>query len=540
MKQVEKEFNLLDEPWIRVLQPGFKVKEVSLTDALLNAQDYIALAGEMPTQDVAVLRLLLAVLHAVYYRVDEAGTDIPIRTARDAYRRWQCLWRVGHFEELPIRNYLETYRDRFWLFHPERPFWQSPAAAVGTAYSAAKLNGEISESNNKNRLTPARTGRAKQTLTYAEAARWLLNLNAFDDTSAKPKGKGLPSCGAGWLGKLGLVFARGNSLFETLMLNLVLLQADNSLWDGPTPIWELPEGRNTEREKIALPSDQAALLTLQSRRLLLVREQNTVTGCTLLGGDFFDKEGAFSEQMTVWKAVQEKGETVGHQPRRHSSARQMWRDFNSFVSRSSDLPSPGVIVWHTKLRMGNYLGRDRLLCYQIASVQYGDKDFFITDVFSDSLTFHAGFLSDTGRIWHDLVVDEIRYCDKLAWCVGGLALELCIAAGGEGKSEAEQAQEQFYYRVDIPFRQWLLELDPEREDAAPEDLIEEARESWQKAARQLALVLGKEMVQNAGSHAFVGRTITEKEGKKSEEHRFSAPEAYNHFLARVNAVNEQR
>ena len=60
MKEIE--FNLLTEPWVRVRRPDNTVQEVSLTDALLHAQDYVDLAGEMPTQDAAVLRLLLAVL----------------------------------------------------------------------------------------------------------------------------------------------------------------------------------------------------------------------------------------------------------------------------------------------------------------------------------------------------------------------------------------------------------------------------------------------------------------------------------------------
>ena len=55
MKEVE--FNLLDEPWVRVLCPDCTVREVSLTDALLHAHEYKSLAGELPTQDVAVLRL---------------------------------------------------------------------------------------------------------------------------------------------------------------------------------------------------------------------------------------------------------------------------------------------------------------------------------------------------------------------------------------------------------------------------------------------------------------------------------------------------
>ena len=38
----EKEFNLLEEPWIRVIQPDCSVKEVSLTDALVNARQSVS------------------------------------------------------------------------------------------------------------------------------------------------------------------------------------------------------------------------------------------------------------------------------------------------------------------------------------------------------------------------------------------------------------------------------------------------------------------------------------------------------------------
>ena len=34
-----------------------------------------------------------------------------------------------------------------------------------------------------------RAGEKKQQLTYAEAARWLLFINGYDDTSAKPRKK---------------------------------------------------------------------------------------------------------------------------------------------------------------------------------------------------------------------------------------------------------------------------------------------------------------------------------------------------------------
>ena len=53
MKEIE--FNLLTEPWIRVRLRDNTVREVSLTEALVSAQDYVDLAGEMPTQNAAVL-----------------------------------------------------------------------------------------------------------------------------------------------------------------------------------------------------------------------------------------------------------------------------------------------------------------------------------------------------------------------------------------------------------------------------------------------------------------------------------------------------
>ena len=74
----EIEFNLLTEPWVRVRLPDNTVQEVSLTDALVHAQEYMDLAGEMPTQDAAMLRLLLAVLFTVFSRVNEVGEPEPL------------------------------------------------------------------------------------------------------------------------------------------------------------------------------------------------------------------------------------------------------------------------------------------------------------------------------------------------------------------------------------------------------------------------------------------------------------------------------
>ena len=75
---IKPEFNLLDEPWIRVRTRDCRVEEVSLKDVFVHAHEYEDLAGETAAQDVAMLRLLLAVLHCIFSRVDENGEENPL------------------------------------------------------------------------------------------------------------------------------------------------------------------------------------------------------------------------------------------------------------------------------------------------------------------------------------------------------------------------------------------------------------------------------------------------------------------------------
>ena len=520
----EMEFNLLEEPWIRVRRPDCTVGEVSLADALIRAHEYTGLAGELATQDLAVLRLLLAVLHTVFYRVDPEGKDSPLRDEDDALERWGRLWEEKRLPEKPIRDYLSVWRDRFWLFHPERPFGQVKEAQAGTEYGAKKLNGEISESENKYRLFQSYTGTDKDSLTYGQAARWLLYINGFDDTSSKPKGKGMPSVGAGWLGKIGLILAQGETLAETLLLNLILLKDGQELWGPPCPYWELDQPRRGERTEIPQPNDQAALLTLQSRRLVLYRKNDAVTGYRLLGGDFFQRANAFCEQMTIWRKSQgKKSAPVTYLPVRHDPTKQFWREFPSaFVERSS-ARVPGIVRWITAIQ--GFLGKNVLIRFESVGVAYGDKDFFVNDAFSDSLTFHQGLLSFAGAGTAEKLSQEVQSCEKIAGALEKLAREVAKAGGGSGDGAAEAAKERFYFSIDQPFRQWLSGLDPGGD-------VDEAVLNWRRQAKTIARRIGQALVEEAGPEALVGRTETVKE--KTYFH--AAPKAFNCFLRELRMI----
>jgi len=537
----EKEFNLLREPWIKVMRPDGETEEVSLLDVFRRAPEFKGLAGELPTQDVAVLRLLLAVLHAVFGRYDTDGTYAPIcsdadprPSPGDALKRWKALWDRGAFPMGIIEDYLTHYEERFWLFHPERPFYQVAALQSRNdkfgPFEASKLNGQLAESDHKVRLFPQRSGKEKSILKYGEATRWLLWTNAFSETFGKLEAKGKqnktsPTLGVGWLGKLGLIFAVGNNLFETLLYNYVLQKENKELWSKEKPIWEADTVITNERNEITMPINLSELLTLQSRRLLLKRENDNVTGYFLTSGDFFSEINAFSEQMTIWRnTAKREGDQPEYHPKRHDPSRQIWRDFSALVSQSESRRRPGVVSWLALLKSEGYIPRSHF-CFQTAGVSYGTMMAVIDDTFSDSISFNAKLLTALGENWTSRIIDEIGVTENLVAQVGFLEQNLAKAEGdADGGSRKNAAKEQAYFRLDMPFRRWLESIDPEKDE------MSEACDRWWEEERRIVRMLGRELVEQAGPQAFVGRTVVEDK----KERRYTAPEAYNYFLYRTS------
>jgi len=530
----EKEFNLLDEQWIQASNMHGETVALSIKDVFAQAHELKSLAGELPAQDTAILRMLLAVLYSVFPYTDETGAPIPVHGVMDF---WKRLWDRGCFPDGVIDNYLSRYYDKFWLFHPERPFWQIAGITKGTHYTAAKLIGELSESNNKTRLFQNRSGILKNSLSYAEAARWLLYLNAYDDTASKAstRDEKFPSPGAGWLGRLGLIHAAGANLFETLLLNFILTDDNSERWETGNAVWELDKPRSGEREKIAMPKSQAELLTLQSRRLLLERTNGAVTGLMLLGGDFFDKEKSFSEQMTIWR--KDKKQDDVYNPKRHDSSKQLWRDFTALLTKVDGARQPGIVRWLSELEYNGIVSASQIQL-RATSVQYGDKDFFISDTWDDAISINAKLLLDIGDDWVARISREIEVTEQIVRTFGYLASDIAKASGLRSDNEKvtsdkikeerkrKLAMEEAYFRLDMPFRDWLSAIDPEEND------MEEISDKWRRIVKDEIYRLGDELIASAGGQAFIGRKV--KIG--NIEDIMTAPKAYMKFRYMVSKI----
>lgn len=537
------EFNLIDENWIRVRKNG-SVTEISLADALTHAEEYGGLCGDLPTQDIAILRLLIAIIHTIISRKDDNNQNIEEKLLNDTQaciERWKKIWDTGKFNDLLIHEYLELWKNRFWLIDEKRPFFQSSWLESGTIYSAAKINESISESNNKTRIFAGKTGQYKKSLSFSEAARWLVTLMLYDDQSIKK-----PTPKLGWGGICGMIMAEGKNLFQTIMLNMPMLTGNaREHWDKDKPTWEEEECKERQRE-IPVPLNIAQLFTVQSRRIRLTAEDKKITGALVAAGDYFDASNAFSEPMTLWKQkVDKKGKFIEPEefiPERHKPEKKAWQEFPSIIHSTAEdqhVRQPEIVVWIGMLQKKRKLPKDMLIRFKTVGITYGNMNSSITSIFSNDLQLYADVIenSDNSRKMQIKIADEVKNCESCASAVGNLALDIAIAGGISGNDvdkgnellnkQKEYAETEYYFSVNDVFKNWISSINSESN-------LRKAVDNWHKIGISLAYKVGDRIYRESSPEEFRGRNV-KKKNKKNEKKLFfyCAPEAYRRFKFKI-------
>lgn len=539
---MQKEFNLLDEPWILVREPGKGIKEVSLKEAFIHAHCYSGLAGETKTQDFVVLRLLVAIMHTVFSRYNSNGESVDLSAdpalAADI---WEELWYGDMLPRKPFLRYFDECHDCFWLFAERRAFFQSASAnKKGAPSSPAKMIGTLFESANKPRLFSGRTTAGRR-LSYSEAARWLLHIVNFDDISAKQ-----PTPKRTWTGQLSLIALKGRSLKETLLLNYnAVYDPDRDVFTE-RPAWERDFDTAPFNNIIPVPDNQAELLTLQSRRVWLCREDGFVTGYYLAAGDYFEDKDVIHEQMTLWKSYKDKKETLySFRPRAYTPEKKLWQEFENLAvlsynevhrQTSESYRSPGVIRWFNHLLIKRIIPRDSFVYVITAAVIYDlnqATSLPVKDLISDSLTFHARLLEQDGSDWRKRIYAEIDKTDEAARAVLLLEKNLEFARhrrDKDGKTELSgerDARASWYDRVDRPFRLWISELDtkedPDKQTAKLENQL-----------RALALKEGRDLISRTGADSLFG--WSGQNDDKVVNTITSSAQAINLYESRINSI----
>lgn len=533
----EKAFNLLYEPWILVLNERGESEEVSLLSALERAHELKCIAGELPSQDAAILRLLLAILYTTFTRADIKGAQSPIGNPEEALARWRSLWELRHLPMEPVNKRLYLYEDRFYLFHPERPFYQVAGlqGTDGKINTVAQIVSDV-PSRPERRFISTKSGEKAETLSFAEAARWLISMQSWDYAGKKASviGGTKDGGGTGWLGKIGVVYPAMSTLFETLLLNFVLLHGRELLPCG-VPTWE-EEPAPGPQKKERRPTGYCELLTWQSRRVRLFAESEdkpgVVTGVLYSYGDVFQTANTLVEQMTGWR-LSTGGDTRGQYiPNKHRIERNLWRDLGSILPQADgtdDIITPGVVRWLTLIKERNLL-EEGLVQLCAVGFKYGPMEAKIDAMAVDTLLIHNDIFTELGSRWMPLINNLLGLTDECVRKLAVLASDLAKAAGDidslhyrAGEGRAKTCRAEAYYRMDEPFRRWLAGIHPLKTDMG------EAEQEWIRVLKHILFQLGAEMGHQYGEKAIVGRWVDEKRGSRRENNLYTAPGALAKF-----------
>ena len=547
-------YNLLDEKWIQVASKD-TVEKVSIKELFAGAAKYKELAGDMKTQHFAVMRVMLAILHTVFSRFDSNGDpyeffevdkksflqtgeleECDLEDYEDAlYQTWIDIWNTKEFPKV-VYEYLEKWRERFFLYDDKYPFFQvtkeviEKDAAGGGEFYGKNINRLVSESNNKQAYFSPKDESYKEYIVDDELARWLITLQGYIGTSDKKKVGSAKTYSKGWLYDLGGVYLQGNNLFETLMLNFVVgHNENNNLLKIQKPCWEVENiEKNIELYFHNGIDNIASLYTAWCREIFIdpnrTKEDKFV--CFIAKLPEIEHSDAFLEPMTVWK-YNDTGEYKDkYRPRKHDANKSMWRNFGLLTGVGEGTRKPGVIEWLNKLcdiSESEELGfnKENITLCAVCMLDDGNATSWAPiDEVEDTLNLKERVLVDTGdNGWIIRINKTISDTKAIIDTVLKRFIFDLLEIRNMEKSDVSKYVEQFYFRIDLSFRNWIESIDIDNDKDTKE--IE-----WRNVLKKAMKEYVDELVSNAGLRDYKG--IETSTGVKN------IATIYNSFLYRLN------
>lgn len=501
-------FNLIDEPWIIATDLDGTSREYSISEILSSAAELATIGGDIPTQEFATTRVLLAIIRRA---IDWGESPLEV---------WEQFWKRGDLPVDQINAYLDTVRSRFDLLDPQKPFYQVPDfQSSGDSFRPVGLL--VSDVPPKYQYFTTRAGSGATDLSLAEAARWIVHTQAYDPSGIKtgdkrdPRtkgGKGYP-IGIAWAGQLGGVLVQTRTLARTLLLNLSLVvDGETTVVAGDRPAWEQDHPTVGAREHPE-PMGPLDLLTWQSRRMCVRYESGRATGVIVGNGNPIEAFNRFQlELWSPWRYSEIQSKKAGQPrfyPRIFDPSRAVWRGLESLLLDASDDSAgiragraPGVVKWIDLLAEQQILDSDDLIVVHVYGMRYDSQASVIGASVDDTLDMRiASFSSYELR---RRACDAADTAERITRAVGSLASDLARAAGGEGDGDRDRAAVRFLSAVDHPFRMWLVRLGVDDTDR----LVV----AWHRQLYQLAGDHSAQLIRESGRPAFVGRTVKDNKG----------------------------
>lgn len=540
----KKSFNLVTEPWIQVLDKNGNPKEVSLLDVFEDAASYQRLAGDMASQDLVILRLLVAILTTVYSRVDANGEvyewltldeKMHVKEADeedyeydDLVNTWQLLYKNGQFSK-SVAQYLKENSSKF-DFLGDDPFYQVNKEVYDQEVPANKkvnikspkgtvdikqINRTISESNNSPSIFSPKTRQTKNEVNMDQLVRWIITYQGFAGVTDKTKvnSKKKFSVSAGWLYGLNPVFAQGENLFQTLMLNLVFSEE----YRVEKPFWEFENAVEyiefLKDEPFARDLSISTLYTLWSRMLHIEWIDDEPIIFTA-GLPKLDSTEAFVEPMTTWRRNKKTGEVYPATKHLADLTKAMWRNFGQYVRTTDsdeleDMHEPEIIKWLRNVQDNEYLPTDTSLTLRtttLISDGNATSQSPVVEV-NDQFRIKADVLFDKNDkdYWPEDIENMIDLTQQVGKDFWIFTNNISKLRGLDGTDFADNSTAKFYESLNLPFLTWLASLRNDQERTAK--TVE-----WKNILKKVAIIKAEEVLKNASPRDIIGQESSKEEG----------------------------
>lgn len=324
----------------------------------------------------------------------------------------------------------------------------------------------------------------------------------------------------GSLQVLGGLLLSGESLFETLVLNLILMPCDNGSYIGydtdkirniQKPCWESKTSEILEKYlSFEIPDNLASLYTYWSRAIYispyifdnycandvdLFFEMRAVKLPNSIYNTTEKSTNSFLEPMTIWGKKTSKIKVTEY-PKEYLQNESLWRSFGQII-QTNEQRTPFIKTWADNLRRIDDFNIINISVNAVG-MKYDKKGSIPLEEIFDSLPINYDVFTDNLEGgWNFRINDAVKKTKEIIDFVYGNYVgdiekirQFYIEKKRKIKEETFKMQriEEMYFIIDKLFRNWLLSLKPnDDKDEKVNEWYEVLRCNIEKQAKSLLL-----------------------------------------------------
>lgn len=537
---IEKKFNLIDEKWIpaKITNEGNQI--LSIREVFHKSSKITGFNFESMAQSPGLNRVLISILYRSYQCEDND--------------EWIEFWNKKELPVQKIDKYLDKVYDRFWLFHPEHPFFQ----VNGLRKTKEFVDGEkpydpiakiiTDETTNPNKIDLGIRTKT-ESLSYGDAALWLITEHSFGICGARAEIVGAtrnhPTQRKNYtknptLADRGAYFqVCGLNLTENLLLNwfpesfIEIEEDDKPAWEKDYTVASL----RLTTPKDSSPDDEYVTkflegLTYQSRRILLFENEkkDRVVGILNANGDARIVKDAYDSEIGYAWRLNKENEYV---PIRITESMIAWDSIKCILPAESKInPIP--------LRFIADLVDDGLMPYtyspklEVFRIEYGTQNAIVKEfsyfVMSSSMSIIMNknpqiqlqiekVLENSNKIVKDYEKYHHEINNSISSKIGDTQ-----KSTAKNKAFAESTLENIFF-------EWFNNLTKLQKGENPYSLELTPLEEWKEEVAEVFKKIANRDLETASTASIVGRRDAKNRNKD-----ISAITAYDNFIKALKNI----